>query len=68
MTGSEDDKALLIRLDERTAAIAEDIADIRANSVTKTEFAPIKAIVFGAVGLVLIGFMGTLVYLAGLSR
>ncbi len=70
------DAQLLIRLDERTKNIAEDMvdlkksmaaemADLKANYVHKTEFAPVKGIVFTAVGLVLVAFMITLVYLAG---
>ena len=55
------------RLDERTERIERDIADLKANYVTKTELAPIKAIVFGGVGLVLVSFMGALIFMAGLK-
>ncbi len=58
---------LLSRLDERTERIERDIADLKINYVTKTELAPIKAIVFGGVALVLIGFMGALIVVAGLK-
>ncbi len=61
------DLQLLARLDERTANMAEDLADLKANYVTKTEFAPVRAIVFGGVVLVLVAFMGALIALAGLK-
>lgn len=61
------DTSLLARLDERTANMAEDLADLKANYVTKTEFAPVRAIVFGFVAAVLLAFMATLVYVAGLQ-
>ena len=61
------DMQLLARLDERTANMAEDLADLKANYVTKTEFAPVRAIVFGGVVLVLVAFMGALIVLAGLK-
>jgi hypothetical protein len=61
------DQQLLARLDERTANMAEDLADLKANYVTKTEFAPVRAIVFGGVVLVLVAFMGALIALAGLK-
>ncbi len=60
---------LLIRLDERTANILQEVADIKAsqaNFVTRSEFAPVRALVFGAVAVVLIGFMGVLVTLSRL--
>jgi len=62
------DNALLARVDERTANIVDDLADIKANYVTKAEFAPVRAIVFGFVATILMAFMGTLVYLAGLQH
>lgn len=61
------DQQLLARLDERTANMAEDLADLKANYVTKTEFAPVRAIVFGGVVLILVAFMGALMVLAGLK-
>jgi len=67
MTPPANDSNLLARLDERTANMAEDLADLKANYVTKTEFAPVRAIVFGGVVLVLVAFMGALIVLAGLK-
>lgn len=65
-----DDSTLLARLDERTKGIAEDIAEMRKaseNYVTKAEFSPVRSLVFGAVALILVGFMGALLYLTGLK-
>lgn len=67
MSPPVNDLQLLARLDERTANMAEDLADLKANYVTKTEFAPVRAIVFGGVVLVLVAFMGALIVLAGLK-
>ena len=67
MSPPTSDASLLARLDERTANMAEDLADLKANYVTKTEFAPVRAIVFGGVVLVLVAFMGALIVLAGLK-
>lgn len=58
---------LLIRVDERTSAMQEDIAEIKANSanyVTQTEFAPVRTIVFGAVAFILVTVLGGLMFLA----
>lgn len=68
MTPPTDNASLLARLDERTANIVEDLEDLKANYVTKAEFAPVRAIVFGFVSAVLLAFMGTLIYLAGLQH
>jgi len=68
MTPPSDDAALLARVDERTANIVEDLADIKANYVTKAEFAPVRAIVFGFVAAILVAFMGTLIYIANLQH
>lgn len=62
------DKVLLARVDERTKNTASDVAEIKAaiqsldqRFVSKTEFAPVRAIVFGAVALVLLAVLGALV-------
>jgi hypothetical protein len=62
---------LLWRLDERTAAIQQDIAEMKAdtaNFVTHAEFGPVRALVFGAVALILAGFLAALLYLTGLQH
>lgn len=59
---------LLIRVDERTSSMQEDIAEIKANSanyVTQAEFAPVRAIVFGAVAFILVTVLGVLMFIAG---
>lgn len=59
---------LLIRLDERTASIQEDIADLKASSanyVTHSEFGPVRAVVFGAVAFILVTVLGVLMFIAG---
>ncbi len=56
----ESDRELLARIDERTKALDERMDDF----VTKAEFAPVRAIVFGGVGVVLSTVLITLLYLA----
>jgi len=60
---------LLIRVDERTSSMQEDIAEIKANSanyVTHAEFAPVRSIVFGGVAFILVTVLGILMYVAGI--
>jgi hypothetical protein len=49
---------LLARLDERTARIEIDVqairADLRRHYVTRDQFAPVRSLVYGFVGLVLV--------------
>lgn len=65
MVTTEVDRDLLIRLDERTKTIQEDIAamrkDLQDNYVPKTSFDPVRAIVFGGVALVLLTVLGALI-------
>lgn len=65
---TQGDSDLLARLDERMKGIADDIAEMRKDFVTKAEFGPVRSLVFGAVALILIAFMGALLYLTGLQR
>ncbi len=69
---NSNDSELLVRLDERTRATAEDVAEIKeamaANYVTKAEFAPVRSLVFGAVALILTAFIAALIYVTGLSK
>lgn len=65
---------LLAWLDERMGYVLasiegmkEEIRDVRENFVSKNEFQPVRAIVFGAVALILVSFMGAIIYLAGLK-
>lgn len=48
--GSEE---LLIRIDERTQAMASDLKGVKESSVSRAEFNPVKSIAYGLVGLVL---------------
>ena len=57
------DPDLLARIDERTKAMADRMEDF----VTRAEFSPVRALVFGAVALILVAFMGALLFLAGLQ-
>ena len=63
----QDNAQLLARLDERTRAIQETVAGIerKLNSdyVSRQEFEPIKKIVYGTVGLILVAVVGALVAL-----
>ncbi len=63
MTRPEDSE-LLARIDERTKAMAERMDDF----VTKSEFAPVRSIVFGMVGAVLLAVLGALLIMAGVSK
>ncbi len=44
---------LLIRIDERTMSIVEELKQLRTTVVSKAEFNPIRLLVYGLVGLVL---------------
>ena len=64
------DSDLLSRLDERTKGMSDDIAEIKEGMgkyVTHAEFGPVRSLVFGAVALILVGFMGALLYVTGLK-
>lgn len=74
MPPSNNQADLLARLDERLAnmqrsfeEMKDEFRETKENFVTKAEFGPVRAIVFGAVGLVLVAFMGALIYLTGLK-
>lgn len=49
---------LLIRLDERTAAIIKELADLRQEVVTQSEFKPIRMLAYGLVALFMTGVIG----------
>lgn len=53
----------LSRIDERLKALHEDVKDIKDNFVRKEEFWPVRTVVYGLVGLVLIGVVGALIAL-----
>jgi hypothetical protein len=59
---------LLVRIDERTQNIEQEISEIKATMagleakfVTYAEFAPVKKVVYGLVGAVLIAVLGAVV-------
>ncbi|MEK6883962.1 MAG: hypothetical protein AABY22_30310 [Nanoarchaeota archaeon] len=60
-------KNLLARIDERTEKLANDIEEIKLklekHYVLKEEFDPIKNLVYGGVGLILIGVLGAILML-----
>lgn len=64
---SDEEKKLLIRVDERTMHIMGSIKQlseiVSADYVSKEEFAPIKSIVYGMVGFILISTLAALVAL-----
>ncbi|MFA6006932.1 MAG: hypothetical protein WC764_04395 [Candidatus Paceibacterota bacterium] len=55
-TTIESDHDLLVRIDEKLKAVID-------NYVTKKEFAPVKIIVYGMVGIILTSVMGGLITL-----
>ena len=61
--GREDVADIVIRLDERTAAMARAMEELRSVIVTQPEFKPVKAVVYGLVALVLTGVFGALIAL-----
>jgi len=52
---------------ETTTRIGAIEVLVAGNYVTKAEFSPVRSLVFGAVALILVGFMGALPYLTGLK-
>ena len=69
---------LLARIDERTARTERDVTDLRAemrkglsdlkgeavaNFVTRQEFQPVRAIVYGMVGVMMLAVLGALLAL-----
>lgn len=44
---------LVVRIDERTRAMAEEIKGLKEIVITRAEFAPVRLITYGLVGLIL---------------
>lgn len=44
---------MLIRIDERTNVLLSEIRTIKETTVTRAEFGPVKAVVYGLVALIL---------------
>lgn len=65
------DRDLLIRLDERSKQMSITLDELRGdldamsgNYITKSEFTPVRALVFGAVAVILMAVLGAMVALA----
>jgi hypothetical protein len=56
-----DDSSLLARIDERTRSMTDKITHIEKtledNYVTQKEFAPVRSVVFGMVGVILLSML-----------
>ena len=54
----EDHRELLVRIDERTQDLSDDVqklrSDLEGQYVTRTEFEPVRMVVFGLVGTILL--------------
>lgn len=63
----QSNEILLARIDERTKRLEDDFSSIRiqlsSKFVTKEEFVPVKNIVYGMVGLILVAVLSGLVTL-----
>ena len=57
---SEQESALLARIDERTVSILHRLDSIEKIYVTRNEFNPVKSIVYGMVGVILLAVLGAL--------
>ena len=61
------ENAMLARIDERTSTLVRDIEEIKealnAKYVTHAEFDPVKKLVYGMVGLVMVAVVGALISL-----
>jgi len=66
MRHSEEPKTsgeLLIRIDERTKILIEDMNSLKMNYVRKEEFQPVRNIVYGMMGLIAVAVVGALIRL-----
>ncbi len=64
----ETPKERLARLEERVDQMEKDVQECKEQRVSQKEFEPIKTIVFGAVGLILITVLGGLLALVIIQR
>lgn len=58
-----EDKVLLARIDERTTFIVNQVSELKKSYVTKEEFKPVRMIVYGLAGAVLLTFLYAIVNL-----
>jgi len=59
---------LIVRIDERTNVLLSEIRTIKATTVTRAEFGPVKAVVYGMVALIMTTVIIALVSLVLTSR
>jgi hypothetical protein len=52
--GSEE---LLIRIDERTLAMAQEVKEVKQSMIGRAEFTPVKLIAYGLVSVVLLAVL-----------
>jgi tetrahydromethanopterin S-methyltransferase subunit B len=64
---TREEVALLARLDERTASLVTAVNDIKEKMekhyVSVNEFTPVKNLVYGMVGIILMAFVGAIITL-----
>lgn len=63
---AQTDHDLLTRIDERTSTLHTAINDVKCSMsayVTRKEFAPVKSIVYGVVGILGTSVMGAIAFL-----
>lgn len=69
---THDEHELLARIDERTKSLQDDMSSVKAtlsnNYITRAEFDPVKRVVYGGVGLVLVAVLGALIALVVVGR
>lgn len=70
MSAPDDIAVTVARIDERTKALVVTVDELKAkmdesqsNYVTQAEFAPVRALAYGLVGLVLLAVVGAVLYL-----
>lgn len=52
----------LIRIDERTQLLTQQLTEYRTSTVTRDEFEPVQTLVYGGTGLILIAVVSALIY------
>lgn len=59
---------LIVRIDERTKRIQEELKELRETVVSRAEFNPVKVLVYGIVGLILSAVFAALVAQVVITR
>lgn len=59
---------LIVRIDERTKLIQEELKELRTSVVSRAEFNPVKVLVYGIVGLILSAVFAALVAQVVITR